>query len=74
MITKILASRTPSQYMDVCKQTIRQALLTLRDLTRRWRRNARTRKALAKLSSHLYQDIGLTEQQIRHELKKKFWQ
>lgn len=39
-----------------------------------WRRNARTRKQLANLPAYLLRDIGLTEQQVRHEIEKQFWQ
>jgi len=38
------------------------------------RRIARSRKQLANLPDWLRQDIGLTDQQIRHETQKKFWQ
>lgn len=38
-----------------------------------WRNNARQRRQLAKLSTSLLKDIGVTEWERQMELKKPFW-
>ena len=38
-----------------------------------WQRR-RQRKALALLDGRLLRDVGLTRDDVRHELKKPFWQ
>jgi uncharacterized protein YjiS (DUF1127 family) len=38
-----------------------------------WRRRARSRTALARLSDHELRDIGITLAERRHECLKPFW-
>ncbi|WP_070962483.1 DUF1127 domain-containing protein [Vibrio sonorensis] len=38
-----------------------------------WRRNYRTRRQLADLPEHLYQDIGVSTPQVNREVKRCFW-
>lgn len=38
-----------------------------------WRRRARSRFALARLSDHELRDIGITPAERRHECLKPFW-
>ncbi len=55
----------------------RNLRLQIRERQRRlqiFRRNARTRKHLANLPPYLRRDIGLTDEQVGHEINKKFWQ
>lgn len=42
-------------------------------LIRVWRRRAREREQLARLSPHLLRDIGITPVEARHEAGKPFW-
>lgn len=51
------------KYILICFSRIQQ-----------WRQNAKTRKQLENLPLYLLRDIGLTEQQCRCELQKKFWE
>ncbi|WP_428239973.1 DUF1127 domain-containing protein [Gynuella sp.] len=53
-------------------QRLRPAVLRHYWLT--WRQNAQTRRQLRHLPAYLYQDIGLTNQDVRQESKKWFWQ
>lgn len=39
----------------------------------KWDERQRSRKALAKLDSHMLNDIGLTTQQARDEVSRPFW-
>lgn len=70
----LIAGKSPLIYLDRCAWHIHQYVLIWLSRIQKWRRNAKTRKHLANLPPHLYQDIGLTEHQIRHEIQKKFWQ
>jgi|GEM_PF-3685320 len=56
------------------KWNIRRVLSAWLTWLQRCRRNAATRKELADVPSYLYQDIGLTKQQVEHEIRKNFWQ
>jgi len=38
-----------------------------------WRHRAHSRRQLEQLSEHLCRDIGLTHEQVRHEVAKAFW-
>ncbi|WLQ13872.1 DUF1127 domain-containing protein [Hahella aquimaris] len=48
-------------------------LTKLKKLTRRWRKQARTRRELANLNDHLLRDLGITEEDRRQEAGKPFW-
>ena len=58
----------------VLKWNLRQHALSWLRQIQKYRRNAKTRKQLADLPLHLRRDIGLTDEQIRHEVDKKFWE
>ena len=75
MMNKSLTTGQSSPlYLDRWIWNIHQYALTWVSRIQKWRRNARTRQHLAHLPAHLYQDIGLTDHQIRREIQKKFWQ
>ena len=40
----------------------------------KWAQNARSRQALSRLDQHHLRDIGLTPDQARTEVERKFWQ
>ncbi len=75
MIKKYCASNELTRvYPDGCVWNIHQYALTWLARIQKWRQNKKTRKHLANLPPHLYHDIGLTDRQVRHEIRKKFWQ
>lgn len=74
MLTRILTAVESTPYSGRYKWHLHQSISAWLSRIRKWRQNATTRKELAKLPSYLYQDIGLTEQQVRQEIHKKFWQ
>ncbi|TNC83118.1 MAG: hypothetical protein C9356_01335 [Oleiphilus sp.] len=39
-----------------------------------WRHNRNTRKQLSQMPEYLLEDIGLEREQLRRELRKRFWQ
>lgn len=61
-------------YLDSRTWNIRQNVLTWLSWLQKWRQKVKTRKQLANLPAYLLRDIGLTDQQIRDESRKKFWQ
>ncbi|SEF74765.1 DUF1127 domain-containing protein [Vibrio hangzhouensis] len=42
-------------------------------VVRQWHQNYRSRKALAELSDHLLDDIGVTRAEAREESQRNFW-
>ncbi len=74
MITKLIGSRRLIPYRTRYKWNIHQPVVNLLSQIKKWGRNAKTRRQLANLDPNLYRDIGLTDQQIHNEVKKKFWQ
>jgi len=70
----IVLSKSMRTFLDKCKWNIRQSKLHWLSRIKKWRRNVKTRKHLANLAPYIYQDIGLTDKQIRDEIQKKFWQ
>lgn len=46
---------------------------TLFSIVGAWRKNHRTRRHLAELPEHLWDDIGLDHRQIQNETQKPFW-
>jgi uncharacterized protein YjiS (DUF1127 family) len=75
MMRKSLAAGESSRiYLDRCIWNIHQYALIWQARVQKWHQNIKTRKHLANLPPHLYQDIGLTDRQVRHEIQKKFWQ
>jgi uncharacterized protein YjiS (DUF1127 family) len=73
MRTKLLTATKLAPYWERYKW-MHRSLSTLLFRIKKWRRNSTTRKELAGLDAYLYQDIGLTDQQVHHEIFKKFWQ
>jgi uncharacterized protein YjiS (DUF1127 family) len=57
-----------------CKWIFHRYTLFWLSRIKKWHQNAKTRRELADLPSHRYWDIGLTQQQVQDEIKKKFWQ
>ena len=39
-----------------------------------WKSRHQTRRALANLDTHMLQDIGVSEEERRAEVKKSFWE
>ena len=75
MIKKSMLLRVSTEMRSEGRRwEVRKFVLTWRSRIQKWRHNAQTRKQLANLPAWLYPDIGLSEQQIRHEIQKKFWQ
>ncbi|MBM3533007.1 MAG: DUF1127 domain-containing protein [Alphaproteobacteria bacterium] len=50
-----------------------QALVRLADLLAVWERRARERKALAEMSNHMLQDLGISRLDAQREAEKAFW-
>lgn len=48
-------------------------LRRLRLVLARWRRRARQRAALARLSAHMLRDIGLSEADVWREMRRPPW-
>jgi uncharacterized protein YjiS (DUF1127 family) len=74
MLTKLVTANKLAPYCDRYKWNIHLFLSTLLFRIKKWRRNAITRKELAGLDPFFYQDIGVTDQQVLHEVHKNFWQ
>jgi uncharacterized protein YjiS (DUF1127 family) len=52
---------------------LRRGLDTLAATVRRWHSRSRQRQALAELSSHLLNDIGVSRLEADREAEKPFW-
>ena len=75
MIQKsLLVSKSTAVCPDSYKWSIRQYLVAWLFWIQKWRHNAQTREKLANLPAYLLRDLGLSEEQVRHEVQKKFWQ
>ena len=74
MKKSLLLSRSTIVHPNNYRWTLRQYVIIGLFWVQKWRRNAKTRKQLANLPVYLLRDIGLTEEQVRHEIRKKFWQ
>lgn len=70
----LLISRSTEIHPESGRLDLRHFVLTWWLRIQQWRHNARSRRQLANLPDWLRRDIGLTEQQIRQEIRKKFWQ
>jgi uncharacterized protein YjiS (DUF1127 family) len=46
---------------------------TVRNLAAEWRRRARSRAELARMSDHDLRDIGITRAEVAHESAKPIW-
>ena len=67
------AGNSTGIFLDRYTWHIHQYAVTLVSRIQRWNRNAKTRKHLVNLPPYLYQDIGLTDRQVRNEIRKNFW-
>jgi len=74
MHTKLGTGNKVALYWERNNWNIHFSLSTLLFRIKKWCRNANTRKELEGLDPQFYQDIGKTEQQVYHEIHKKFWQ